>query len=49
MFFILFCLAFGLLPSASDLFALVEIHAAIAAFAVFAFVLGHVWPRPQGL
>jgi hypothetical protein len=36
---ILVCLLWSLLPDAASLAALVQIHATIVAFAVFAFVL----------
>jgi hypothetical protein len=41
MFYILFCLALNLLPDAASLAALVQLHAAILSFAIFAFVLYH--------
>jgi hypothetical protein len=38
MLYILFCLALNLLPDAATLAALLQIHATIMAFAVFAFI-----------
>jgi uncharacterized membrane protein YqjE len=38
---ILFCLLLSLLPDAASLAALVQMHATILAFAVFAFILCH--------
>ncbi len=43
MLYILFSLALRLLPDAATLAALLQIHATIMAFAVFAFIFYHVY------